>query len=67
MKKLVTALIAASAAFGLAGCTSGDVENTGSVVVGTPVRVVAVETQDGRTVECVTWSRSIDCNWEGAN
>lgn len=66
MKKIITALIGASAVFVLAGCTAGNVEDAGSVIGGDPVRVVAVKAQDGRVVDCATWRHSIDCNWEGA-
>ncbi|UOR02028.1 hypothetical protein MUN77_01470 [Leucobacter allii] len=66
MKKTFAAIIAAGAVLGLAACTSGDIQDTGTVIGGDTVRVVTIKTDDERTVICATWRRSIDCDWEGA-
>lgn len=63
MKKLLVVIAAVAL---LTGCSSGEVEDTGSVVGGDAVRVVTIRTDDGKAVNCATWRHSIDCDWEGA-
>lgn len=61
-RRAIAATAAVVAVIGLAGCANGSIEDP------TPgIRAVTVQTEDGRTVDCVTRaSGGIHCDWENA-